>query len=178
MQPPRGAAEGAAPLGGGVPLRTLLALGLDAAGRAALRGPFARLPLSEHLFGRTVVVEGRGLAVRAGGRAPALGPMLPVATPLLAALINAEQALGEFGLCAGAEALVLGEPPVSTVGLCAHRRAAEQRLARNLTHCAGDQAVLCADGVCRDTYVDCFRARCVGAEGAALGCASMYSADG
>jgi hypothetical protein len=101
--------------------------------------------------------------------------MLPVLTPLLSALINLQQALDEFGLCAKADApLVLSEPPVAAVGMCLHKHAARLMRERALGPCPGEQAVLCGDGVCRATYVDCFRARCAGAEGVALGCAGLY----
>ncbi|KAG8461806.1 hypothetical protein KFE25_001424 [Diacronema lutheri] len=166
------------PIDGSVPLRTLLALGVDADGRRRLRPLFAQLPLAEHIFGRTVLVRGDALAIRGGESARQLGSMLPVTTPLLAALINYQQALDELGLCSHKdEPLVLSEPPVSAVGTCLHKKAGELMRERALAHCAGEQAVLCGDGVCRDTFIDCFRASCGGAEGAALGCAQLYAAE-
>ncbi|KAJ1615640.1 hypothetical protein T492DRAFT_1112260 [Pavlovales sp. CCMP2436] len=161
---------------GGVPLRTLLALGVDAAARKRLRVAFGALPLAEHIFGQAAVVVGEHVSIRGGATARALGTMLPVATPLLAALINFQQALEEFGVCSHREQpLVLSEPPVIAVGTCLHKKAAEMMRARNVTHCPGETAVLCGDGVCRDTFIDCFRARCVSAQADALGCRGVYA---
>jgi hypothetical protein len=163
-----------------VPLRTLLSLGLEEGSRRRLRALFSRLPLSQSLFGGAVVVAGRELLLRpseegAVAAGVPLSESLPVATPLLAALINFQQALEELGACSHKERpLVLSEPPVAAVGTCLHKRAAEVLRERGLGHCPGPQAVLCGDGVCRDTYVDCFRARCVGPQAEALGCAGLY----
>lgn len=158
-----------------MPLRTLLALGPDARALRRLRVAFSRLPLAEHVFGQAVVALGSRLAIRGGEPARRLGSMLPVTTPLLAALINYQQALEEFGICSHKEQpLVMSEPPVTAVGTCLHKRSAELMRERGLSHCPGEQAVLCGDGTCRDTFIDCFRARCVGAEGAALGCKGLF----
>lgn len=143
---------------GGVPLRTLLALGVGATQRRHLRREFVKLPISENLFGGTIKAQGSRLVAQGATASDRLVAMLPVTTPLLAALINYQQALDEFGICAHKDVpLVLSEPPVTAVGTCLHKNAAEVMKARRLGHCPGEQPVLCGDGVCRDTFIDCFR---------------------
>lgn len=176
-------AAATATIAGGLLLSRALALQLDRRAICRLRSGLARAPLSVdmrenaqrwRLLGASIVavptLEATAAAGADGdggadGASTALDDYLPAAADVLRALALGEAELRRRNLCASATSpIVLTGPDGAArrVGACATVSATAER-----GQCASlalrpsatqPPTVMCADGVCRATFVHCFRA--------------------
>ena len=153
-------AEGAA-AAGALLLSSALALRLLPAERCRLRALLASAPLREDMREAAQGWRVLGGAVRPAADGADLSRWLGAAPALLDALQAAARALRQRGACDDPRSPTVLRAPTGAaaqVGVCAAPASGLapplERLRREVT-CPRKQPVLCGDGVCRHTFLDC-----------------------